>query len=116
MNYELEIRPRFEGMENKRELEEVVQQLALAKEAHPKVCDMLCSETQGCTAKWLEKAIKTSNAQKASPTGHDVLAEEVEEAFAAIADGDMRHAYTEFAQVATVAIRIMQKIREDSAI
>ena len=100
-------------MEYAQEIKEVEHQIAIAEEAHPKVCDDYFHASEAATLKDHEVLYKLINTPPTTYHGINILMEEVYEAFSAIADGDMRNAYTEFAQVATVAIRIMQKIREE---
>lgn len=107
--------PRFAGMENEREFEKLAIELTLAKERHPNVCkDFAWGNDDAhyfeCEA---EEAKKNNDARGTDAHGYGILMEEVFEAFEACAKEDWKNAYTEFAQVAAVAVRLMEKVRKE---
>lgn len=107
--------PRISGKENQREYEKVTTELALAKARHPNVCkDYAWGNDDAhyfeCEA---EEAKKNNDALGTDAHGYGILMEEVLEAFEACAKYDWKNAYTEFAQVAAVAIRLMEKVRKE---
>lgn len=114
--------PRFAGMENEQEYEKITTELALAKACHPKVCGDFHDENFdpqfGSLVEelnwWKRHAQLTNDVRGAGhETGYGVLQEEMFEAFEACAKEDWRSAYTEFAQVAAVAVRLMEKVRKE---